>query len=79
MKRGTIRSLEEIGIAGRNHSRILAQHPLLKVDRTPWALENARFKLENGQVNIALGQDKALEIFNDNIVEYKFIKQVYKQ
>ena len=37
------------------------------------------FKLENGQVNIALGRGKALEIFNDNILEYKFIKQIYRQ
>ena len=79
VKRGTIRNLEEIGIAGRNHPGILVQHPLLKADKSPWSLENARFKLENGQVNIALGRGKALEIFNDNILEYKFIKQIYRQ
>lgn len=70
VKRGTIRNLEEIGIAERNHVGILVQHPLLKADKSPWSLENARFKLENGQVNIALGRGKALEIFNDNILEY---------
>ncbi len=79
VKRGTIRNLEEIGIAERNHVGILVQHPLLKADKSPWLLENARFKLENGQVNIALGRGKALEIVNDNILEYKFIKQIYRQ
>lgn len=43
VKRGTIRNLEEIGIAERNHVGILVQHPLLKADKSPWSLENARF------------------------------------
>ena len=55
------------------------RHCVSRSQRSPWSLENARFKLENGQVNIALGQGKALEIFNDNILEYKFIKQIYRQ
>lgn len=78
MKRGTIEQLENIGIAGRNHPDILAIHPSLKKDISPWNEDYARFKLEKEQVNIALGKGKALEIFNNNIEEFKFIKEIKK-
>ena len=38
----------------------------------------ARFKLEEDQVNIALRKDKALELFNNNIIEFKLVKEVKK-
>ena len=45
-----------------------------------WSKPKARFKVEtlrttnSKQVNIALGQGEALNIFNNNIIEYQLIK-----
>lgn len=45
-----------------------------------WSKSKARFKVEtlrttnSKQVNIALGQGEALNIFNNNIIEYQLIK-----
>jgi len=75
VKRGTINSLEEIGVAAENNKNVLLKHSKLKQDVSPWNIEHARFKLEKGQVNIQLGKGKALDIFNDNILEFKFIKE----
>ena len=47
----------------------------MKKDISPWNEKYARFKLEKGQVNIALGKGEALKIFNDNILEFKFVKE----
>lgn len=77
-KQGSIEQLENIGIAGTNHPDILKMHPSLKKDISPWNENYARFKLEKGQVNIALGKGKALNIFNDNILEFKLIKEITK-
>ena len=78
VKRGTIERLEEIGIAARNHKDVLLKHPNLKPDISPWNTQFARFKLEKGQVNIALGQGEALKIFNESVIEFKFIKDFTK-
>ncbi|MEB3035807.1 hypothetical protein [Capnocytophaga ochracea] len=78
VKRGTIEKLENIGIASGNHPDILELHATLKKDISPWNEKYARFKLEKGQVNIALGKGEALKIFNDNILEFKFVKEIKK-
>ena len=78
VKRGTIEKLENIGIASGNHPDILELHATLKKDISPWNEKYARFKLEKGQVNIALGKGEALKIFNDNILEIKFVKEIKK-
>ena len=48
-----------------------------------WGYKFVRFKEEGGkfnnpQINIQLGQEggKALEIFNNNIIEYKIIREL---
>lgn len=76
MKRGTIEQLENIGIAGENNKMVLRKHQNLKQDISPWNENYSRFKLEKGQVNIALGKGKALDLFNNNIEEFKLIKEV---
>ena len=78
VKRGTIEKLENIGIAARNNKTALKKHKNLKKDISPWNEKYARFKLEKGQVNIALGKGEALKIFNDNILEFKFVKEIKK-
>ena len=79
VKRGTIEKLENIGIASGNHPDILELHATLKKDISPWNEKYARFKLEKGQVNIALGKGEALKIFNDNILEFRFVKEIKNQ
>ena len=75
VKRGTIKQLEKIGVAARNHREILRLYPSLGKDIAPWSEEFARFKLERNQVNIALGKGRALELFNDNIIEFKLVRK----
>ena len=43
-----------------------------------WNLNNVRFKFEKTQVNIALSQtdEKAMTIFNTNMLEFEFIKVI---
>lgn len=43
-----------------------------------WGYKFVRFKEEKRQINIQLGQEggKALEIFNNNIIEYKIIREL---
>ncbi len=43
-----------------------------------WRYKFVRFKEEKRQINIQLGQEggKALEIFNNNIIEYKIIREL---
>ena len=74
VKRGTIDELRNIGIAARNNEEVLSQFPELKPDISPWNKKFARFKLENDQVNIALGRGTALKIFNDNLIEFELIQ-----
>lgn len=75
VKRGTIKQLEKIGVAVRNHREILRLYPSLDKDIAPWSEEFARFKLERNQINIALGKGRALDLFNDNIIEFKLVRK----
>uniref|UniRef100_UPI00259B8887 hypothetical protein n=1 Tax=uncultured Prevotella sp. TaxID=159272 RepID=UPI00259B8887 len=75
VKRGTIKQLEKIGVAARNHREVLRLYPSLGKDIASWSEEFARFKLERNQVNIALGKGRALELFNDNIIEFKLVRK----
>lgn len=78
VKRGTIDELRNIGIAAEDNKIVLRQFPGLKSDISPWNNKFARFKLEKGQVNIALGNGSALEIFNSNLLEFVKIKEIAK-
>lgn len=87
VKLGTIDELKAIGITDGS--------PLVKAEfgTMPtnveigggWNQTRARFKTETlkstntGQVNIALGQGRALNVFNDNILEFQFIKEIAKK
>ena len=87
VKPGTIDELKAIGITDGT--------PLVKAEfgTMPtnadigggWNQTRARFKTETlkskntPQVNIALGQGSALNKFNDNLLEFQFIKEIPKQ
>ena len=72
---GAVKQLEKNGIAARNHREVLRPYPSLGKDIASWSEEFARFKLERNQVNIALGKGRALELFNDNIIEFKLVRK----
>ena len=86
MKEGTIDELRLIGITDGNPlvKRQFGEMPTNSEIGGNWNKSRARFKVEtvketkSKQVNIALGQGKALDIFNNNIIEYQLIKIIKK-
>lgn len=69
MKPGTLAALEAIGVHDGT-ALVTGQYPNMPPTGPRWAENNARFKGEKGQINIALGRGRALDIFNDNIVGF---------
>jgi RHS repeat-associated protein len=72
-KSGTFNQLRQVGVADPTQP-MTAGLKLGKVE-TGWNSSKAFFKQEAGQVNIGLGQGKALEIFNKNIKSFKKIER----
>ena len=78
----TLKSIEKLVKMGvRNDSEEKRMLNFSKMDRVKkgWTTNNALFKTEGGnynieQVNIGLGKGKALEIFNENIINFEIIK-----
>lgn len=52
VKRGTIKQLEKIGVAVRNHLEVPRLYPTLGKDIALWGEEFARFKLERNQYSL---------------------------
>lgn len=69
-KKGTTKSWLKIGVENNSDQAIKDYGILPKVTKE-WTQNNAFFKGEGSQTNIGLGQGKALEIFNSNIVNLK--------
>ena len=79
VKAGTTQALEEIGV--RNGSSIVAEkYPNMPKVSKGWNQNNTFFKGEgisgnksigDPQINIGLGKGKALDIFNDNIINFE--------
>ena len=69
---GTTEALLDIGV--REEGQPLTSTLGLPVGSEGWGSLNARFKQERGQVTIALGFGRALEIFNQNIVEFEKVE-----
>lgn len=86
MKKGTIDELKLIGVTDGNPlvKRLFGKMPMNSEVGGNWSKSKARFKVEtlritnSKQVNIALGQGEALNIFNNNIIEYQLIKIIKK-
>lgn len=64
--------LQKIGIAANPPAA--AQPPSMSTQTGKWMQTNARFKVEGGQMTTQLGQGRALEIFNKNIVKFELFK-----
>ncbi|GGW49142.1 hypothetical protein [Arenibacter certesii] len=76
LKLGTINDLIDIGIT--DGSILVKQQfgdlPTNQDIGGNWNQTRARFKKEGTQVNIALGKGTALQIFNDNLLEFELIQ-----
>ena len=68
---GTSAALQDIGIAANNPAA--AQFPNMSTQTGAWMQTNARFKVEGGQMTTQLGQGKAINIFNQNIVDFELV------
>ncbi|WP_215796521.1 hypothetical protein [Paludibacterium paludis] len=68
---GTSAQLQEVGIAANKPAKI--QFPTMSTQTGPWMQSNARFKVEGGQMTTQLGQGRAIDIFNKNIVDFELI------
>lgn len=68
---GTSSALQKIGIAANEPAA--AQFSDMSMRPGSWVQENARFKVEGGQMTTQLGRGKALDIFNGNIVKFEVV------
>ncbi|KAF0811237.1 hypothetical protein IGB42_04295 [Andreprevotia sp. IGB-42] len=68
-KPGTSAQLQEIGIAAPGDAP--AVFPDMSTRTGPWMQTNARFKVEGGQMTTQLGQGHALDIFNQNLIDFE--------
>ena len=71
--------MEKIGIRSEGNV-VKDKYPNMPMPEksSGWGYKFVRFKEEKRQINIQLGQEggKALEIFNNNIIEYKIIREL---
>ncbi|MDO7877730.1 SpvB/TcaC N-terminal domain-containing protein [Hymenobacter sp. ASUV-10] len=67
---GTVAEFEKIGVRNAAVKNPYKSMPLVGEN---WKTSNAFFKFEGHQVNIGLGNGKALEIFNSNISSFRRI------
>ena len=79
-KPGTLRVLEEIGVKNNSASIIDDLYSNMKHTFSGWGYKFVRFKEEKREINIQLGQEggKGLDIFNKNIKEINFKKEIIK-
>jgi RHS repeat-associated protein len=68
---GTSAQLQKIGIAANKPAA--TQFPGMSTRTGSWMQTNARFKVEGGQMTTQLGQGKAIDIFNQNIVDFQLV------
>jgi hypothetical protein len=74
-KPGTSAQLQKIGIAANEPAA--GHFTGMPTTANNWTQNNARFKFESGQMTTQLGQGKALEIYNENMVNFKTLEKPY--
>jgi len=73
LRPGTTSALRAIGV--RDSSLLTRQvYGDLPIVQKGWGYSNAFFKKEGVQINIGLGRDTALEVFNQNILNFTVVK-----
>ncbi|ROZ63213.1 hypothetical protein EEB15_29965 [Ramlibacter sp. WS9] len=68
---GTSAQLQQIGIAAPGQAT--TQFPSMSTQTGSWMQTNARFKVEGGQMTTQLGQGQALNIFNNNLIQFELV------
>ena len=70
VRQGTVEQLAQIGVSDNSRQVVRNYGPMPECFKG-WSTEHAYFKGERGQTNIGLGQGKALEIFNTNLIRFQ--------
>ncbi|MFP1860438.1 RHS repeat-associated core domain-containing protein, partial [Lonsdalea quercina] len=79
LKEGTTNLLKEIGVKDMSKvTRGLSDMPFVNTLEDGWKASHAYFKGERGQLNIGLGNGRALDIFNSGIEKFNKIMEVIK-
>ena len=71
-QRGTSAQLQDIGIAANKPASIELPH--LSTQTGKWNQTHSRFKVESGQMTTQFSQGKALDIFNQNILDFELLE-----
>ncbi|WP_374581707.1 hypothetical protein [Pseudoduganella sp.] len=74
MRSGTLNALEGMGVrdASALSKSLYGEMPVVSKG---WSSSNAFFKAEGSQINIGLGQGRALDTFNSNIQGFSAVRQ----
>ncbi|MCU1799160.1 hypothetical protein CUU45_18045 [Pectobacterium polaris] len=79
LKEGTTSLLKEIGVRDMSKvTRSLSDMPFVNTLKDGWKSSHAYFKGERGQLNIGLGNGKALDVFNSGIEKVTKIMEILK-
>lgn len=70
VRQGTTKQLTQIGVRDRSR-QVTKDYGSMPACFKGWGTDHAYFKGEGGQTNIGLGQGRALEIFNQNLVGFQ--------
>ena len=77
LKPGTKRIFENIGVKNNHADKIDELYPDMKESFKGWKKYGyVQFKQEGKQITINLGNKRGLEIFNQNLKDYKFLKEI---
>lgn len=70
----SIEKLVKIGVRNDSGEKMMLNFSKMNRVKKGWTTNNALFKTEGGNYNIGLGKGKALETFNENIINFEIIK-----
>ena len=79
LKPGTDKQFEKIGVRNNDGEKLIKEYPNMKESFTGWKKYGyIQFKQERNQITRNLGDGKGLDIFNQNIKEINFRKEIIK-
>lgn len=79
LKPGTDKQFEKIGVRNNEGEKLIKKYPNMKESFPGWKKYGyIQFKQEGNQITRNLGDGKGLDIFNQNIKEINFRKEIIK-
>ena len=79
LKPGTDKQFEKIGVRNNDGEKLIKEYPNMKESFIGWKKYGyIQFKQEGNQITRNLGDGKGLDIFNQNIKEINFRKEIIK-